>query len=111
MTGALWSGPTPEADADAAFWGIPAEALQTAREDGEVWPEHVAAVQAFLAVRNRWQLIQRAGPMGHLTTVAHGLDLTQAEVAWRLAGITISPELWTQIEAIEDGALEALNSP
>lgn len=95
-----------ELAADAALWGIPAEALEDAREDEEgLWPEHEAAVLAFLSVQTQW----RAAPVGDGGLCWLGLDYQGAQAAWRLAGEEITPDLWTQVQLIEAGALAALN--
>lgn len=38
-----------------------------------------------------------------------GLDYSAAETGLRLAGIEVTPELWSDIRLIEEGAKEALN--
>lgn len=69
-------------------------------EDG-VWSEHVPALEAFLAVATQWRLSGMGRPVG--------LDYTAARAGFDLAGITVSPALWEQVQAIEHGALAALN--
>jgi len=74
------------------------------RDDDGVWPDHVAALRAFLAVQSQWRVT--LGPRG---CVHHGLDYAGAEAGLRLAGIDPDPDLWTQVRIIESGAEAALN--
>lgn len=60
---------------------------------------------AFLAVDRQWRGV--ASPMGGVQWL--GLDYTAAQAGLALAGISVSPELWTEICLIEAGATEELN--
>ncbi|WP_299370420.1 DUF1799 domain-containing protein [uncultured Tateyamaria sp.] len=73
-------------------------------EDG-LWPEHVAAVEAFLRISDLW----RINPRPNAQTVFLGLDVVQAEAELRMAGIAVTPHLWDQIRIIEQGAKRGLN--
>ena len=90
------------------MWGIPAEALAglAEEEDGEagLWPENEAAVLAFLGVASQF----RCAPLGDGLHWL-GLDYQGARAGWQLAGEEITPDLWTQVQLIEAGALAALN--
>lgn len=47
-----------------------------------------------------------AGPSG---SVCLGLDYAAARAGLRLAGITMTPALWSDVQIIEAGAVAALN--
>jgi hypothetical protein len=70
-----------------------------------LWPEHLPALEAFLAVRSQWRMVARFGA----PPLFVGLDYTAAESGLRMAGIAVTPELWTEVRLIEEGAIEALN--
>lgn len=74
-------------------------------EQGALWPEHLGAVEAFLAVQGQWRVLDRFGERPHFL----GLDYTAAEVGLRLAGIDVTPALWADLRIMEQGAREALN--
>lgn len=65
----------------------------------EVWPENWEALQAFLYTQTQWAV----GPSG-----ATGLDYTRMKDGLSMAGITVTPELFHKIRALESGALDAL---
>ncbi len=94
-----------EAQADARRWGID-PALVRPGEDAAtgVWPEHVAAVEAFLAIAGQWRMVAGMGGM-----LALGLDYAGAQAGLELAGIETTPALWAEIRAIEAGAKAAMN--
>ena len=75
-----------------------------AREDHGLWPEHVAAFRAFLAVCGQWHIV--AGMSGGRVT---GLDYARAQAGFALAGFDVSPDLWSEIRLIEAGAVEEMN--
>lgn len=58
---------------------------------------------AFLAVQTQWQ---RVATMKGL--FATGLDYAGVEAGLRLAGITVTPEVWAQVQQIETGAVTAM---
>ncbi|WP_370269249.1 DUF1799 domain-containing protein [Nioella sp.] len=70
-----------------------------------MWPGHVAALTAFLAIASQWRCL--VFPNGAL--LYQGLDYTAAQSALALAGLSPSPETWAEIRQIEAGALEELN--
>ncbi|WP_349538491.1 DUF1799 domain-containing protein [Sagittula sp. NFXS13] len=69
-----------------------------------MWPEHLEAMDAFLAINGQWRVA-----MTMTGTQVISLDYGAAESGLRLAGITTTPELWQQIRIIEQGAKAALN--
>nr|RDS96960.1 hypothetical protein DWF04_03920 [Cereibacter sphaeroides f. sp. denitrificans] len=75
------------------------------RIDEGVWPENVAAVQAFLFVATQWRWV--GGGMGGLMAI--GLDYAGARAGLDLAGVEVTPALWHELTLIEAGALAALN--
>lgn len=72
-------------------------------EEG-VWEENVAAVEAFLSVSTQWRVA-----VGQTGMIALGLDYAAVRAGLDLAGIDVSPDLWSSIQAIECGAVGALN--
>jgi hypothetical protein len=66
----------------------------------EVWPENWPAVQAFLKVQTQW-----ATGMGGPT----GLDYTRVRDGLELAGVSVTPELFEQLQVMEAGALKAFS--
>ncbi|MDO5614453.1 MAG: DUF1799 domain-containing protein [Paracoccus sp. (in: a-proteobacteria)] len=107
MRGDLFTDAAPsEADTDAARWGLPAVPRRAAPPpDDGIWPAHIDALAAFLAVANQWRC--HVYPDG--STHWLGLDYTAAASGLTLAGITPTPDLWDQIRSIEDGAAQELN--
>ncbi|MBO4168869.1 DUF1799 domain-containing protein [Cereibacter azotoformans] len=90
--------------ADARRWGMDLEdALD--RDDQGVWPEHAAAVAAFLAISTQWRWV--GSGMGGVMAI--GLDYAGARAGLALAGIEVTADLWHAITLIEAGALAALN--
>jgi hypothetical protein len=79
------------ASADAAGW------------EG-VWPDHVDAVEAFLAVATQWRVVAGLDAAAWV-----GLDYAGCREGFALAGIEVDPMTWSQIRAIEAGAINALN--
>lgn len=61
----------------------------------------MAAVDAFLAVDSQW----RQSPKGRFL----GLDYTAVRAGLDLAGIEVTPDLWSDVQLIEAGARRALN--
>jgi len=79
--------------------------LRTEDAEEALWPEHVAALEAFAVVSSQWRIEPRFGA----PTRWLGLDHAAAEAGLRLAGIEVTPDLWADIRQIEQGAKEALN--
>ncbi|ODM48393.1 hypothetical protein A9320_19270 [Ruegeria sp. PBVC088] len=79
--------------------------MRTKDAQEALWPEHVAALEAFAVVSSQWRIEPRFGA----ATRWLGLDYTAAEAGLRLAGINVTPDLWADIRQIEQGAKEALN--
>lgn len=98
------TGPS-ELDQEAENWGLdPIELKSLFRRDGGqtgVWPVNAPATRAFLSVCNQWRTVS-LGLAGAMVT---GLDYTAARAGLDMAGISVTPELWAQIQAIESGAL------
>lgn len=78
-------------------------AIGEADGDG-IWPDNVAAVEAFLACETQW----RAVP-GSKRLVFIGLDYAGATAGIAAAGITVTPPLWSAVRVMEMAAREALN--
>jgi hypothetical protein len=75
-------------------------------QDEALWKEHLPALNAFAVVRSQWRVVP-PGFGGRPLWL--GLDYSAAEAGLRLAGIEVTPELWSDIRLIEEGAKEALN--
>lgn len=71
----------------------------------EVWAAHETALRAWLAVSGQW----RTSAPGQGRIVWLGLDYTAARAGLDLAGLTLTPEIWVQVQAIEAAAREELN--
>lgn len=69
-----------------------------------LWPEHLAALEAFLVVQDQWRVI--AGFGGAYWA---GLDYSACEAGLRLSGLEVPPSVWDQVRLIEDGAKQELN--
>lgn len=91
--------------------------IDTVEFDG-VWPENVPIVEAFLAVSLQWRVVARGGggfisPAGGailpIVPLFIGLDYAAVRVGLESEGITITPELWRGLRAMESAAANALN--
>lgn len=69
-----------------------------------VWEDHVAAVEAFLIVSTQWRALAGIG------LVWLGLDYSAVRDGLALAGVEVTPQVWSQIRSIEAGALLALSA-
>lgn len=98
----MTDGPDEVADDCVAFGLDPA--LFTAPEDETgLWPDHLPALRAFLAVADQWRIV-----MGD-KAVWLGLDYTAVQAGFGLAGLTVTPAEWADVQLIEEGARAALN--
>lgn len=61
------------------------------------------ALRAFVAVANQWRVA--VGMTGIIYT---SLDYAAAESGLRLAGITMTPDLWSDVQQFEAGALQGM---
>lgn len=90
---------------DALRFGIDPALLDDDVTDEGIWEEHLPALQVFLSVMNQWRAVATAqGPIHYL-----GLDYSAVAAGLGLAGITVPPALWADVQLIEAGALIALN--
>lgn len=71
----------------------------------QLWPEHVPAAEAFLAVATQWRTV----PYGRGGVLWQGLDYGAVQAGLALAGLTLDPERWAEVRLIEAGAIEAMN--
>ena len=85
------------------FWGIDAANLDLGEEDG-LWPDHLPALHAFLAMSGQWRTVFTGE-----RTLWVGLDYAAARVALDLAGLSVTPAEWADVQMIEAGARAALN--
>jgi hypothetical protein len=65
----------------------------------------VAALEAFLCIATQWRMAGLADGTVHIT----GLDYTAARAGLELAGVDMTPALWTEVRTIEIGARAAMN--
>lgn len=63
------------------------------------------ALRAFLAIATQWRVIAPAG--GGVFYL--GLDYQGARAGIELAGMSVTPDLWSDVQLIEQGACSALN--
>ncbi|MGB3407095.1 MAG: DUF1799 domain-containing protein [Jannaschia sp.] len=94
------TGRSDGAEEDARLMGID---LPEAMLDPEprLWPWQMEAVACFLCVSTQWFAV--AGLSG---TVPMGLDYARAKAGLDLAGRTVTPDLWEDVQTIERGALK-----
>ena len=86
-------------------FGIDPDLLNRAPdEDVGIWPDHVAAVRAFLAVADQWRTA-----VGQTRAIYLSLDYTAVRAGFDLAGIALTPAQWGDVQLIEAGAVAALN--
>lgn len=90
------------ADDCKAFGLDPALFIPTEDETG-LWPEHLPALRAYLAVADQWRIV-----MGD-KAIWLGLDYTAVRAGFDLAGLTLTPAEWADVQTIEEGARAALN--
>lgn len=111
MTGdAGGSGAMGEAAEDAERFGLPPEIagrlkdVSAGAEDRGVWSENAEAVAAFALASTQWRV---AGCMAGLVFI--GLDYASAAIVIAAAGMTATPDLWSDIRVMEAEALLVLN--
>jgi hypothetical protein len=68
----------------------------------------VPAWTAWCAVSGQWRTAG-LGTMEQARVVWIGLDYAAARVGLELAGIEVTPEVWADLRAIEEGAIEGMN--
>lgn len=73
-----------------------------------LWEEHLPAWRAWCKVSNQWRTIS-IGSMAGAKVVWLGLDYTAAEAGLRQAAITLTPDQWDEVRAIEEGATQEMN--
>lgn len=81
-------------------------------DDDGIWDTHVPAFQAFQVVAGQWRTqVVTITAMGTTATrvLWIGLDYAAARSGLELAGIAITPDLWSEVRDIETGAIEELN--
>jgi len=90
---------------DCKAFGIDPALLSAPRDDEDgVWPDHLEALTAFLAVSTQWRVLAGEGGAYWL-----GLDHAAVKVGLDLAGISLTPAQWADVQLIEAGAKAALN--
>lgn len=73
-----------------------------------LWEEHEAAWRAWCAVSGQWRTAALSGDWG-AKVLYLGLDYAAAAAALTLSGVAVTPECWTEVRTIEEGAIEELN--
>lgn len=66
-----------------------------------MWADHLPALDAFLAICRQWR-VTAAGRF-------LGLDYAAVQAGLELAGIVMTPDLWSEVQLIEAGACKGLN--
>lgn len=90
---------------DCAVFGIPLPPGWEPTPPGtDIWACHVPALAAFLSATNQWRLMPTAKGARFL-----GLDYAALDVAMRNAGITLTPDQWSDFRVIERAATAAMN--
>lgn len=100
----LCSARRSENDDEAAFWNID-PALLTTTETAGVWSINVQAVTAFLNIDSQFRMTALAGG----GVLVNGLDYQGARAGLEMAGVTITPDLWGDIQLVEAGAVGEMN--
>jgi hypothetical protein len=66
------------------------------------------AWEAWCAISGQWRT-QAISGLGGAAMIWLGLDYSAARAGLDLAGIEMTPDLWSEVRAIEAGAIEELN--
>jgi Phage related hypothetical protein (DUF1799) len=74
-------------------------------EAAEIWPEHQAALEAFLAVDSQWR-VAAAGIAG-ISLI--GLDYAAVVAVFGLLAIVLTTAQWQDFREIEAAACQLLN--
>ena len=88
---------------DCAAFGLDPALFIRADDETGLWPDHLPALRAFLAVCDQWRVV-----MGD-KAVWLGLDYTAVRAGLDLAGLTLTPADWADVQSIEEGARAARN--
>jgi hypothetical protein len=97
--------PESELVADARRWGIDPALLQDEDEEAGLWEVNLPALEAFSVIGTQWRVLS----LGEGRLLYLGLDYAAAAAGLALAGLTLPPDLWSDVQVIEAGALGALN--
>lgn len=97
--------PESELLADARRWGIDPALIEQDEDNVGLWEENLPALEIFGAIGTQWRVVARGE--GELHYV--GLDYSAAAAGLSLAALTVSPQLWADVQMIEAGAVAALN--
>ncbi len=107
-----WAGTAPtglvEAAEEARLLGVPAEAVDAMlaeRQDIGVWPENLAALEAFLTVASQWRTVPLQDGRIHYV----GLDHGACRASLDLSGVSVTPEVWAGVQVMEMAAKQVLN--
>ena len=106
MQGDLFQGTARPDDAvsDLQRFGVTVGAADLGlSDDSGVWPQNEVAVRAFLSVATQWRLLAQADGR----TLTGGLDYAGVKAGLDLAGLTIAPGVWRDVQMIEQGAMAA----
>jgi hypothetical protein len=79
--------------------------LQDQDDEAGLWEINLTALETFAAIGSQWRVA--ASGEGRLHYL--GLDYTAAAAGLGLAGMKVTPGLWSDVQEIEAGALDALN--
>lgn len=92
---------------NAAFFGITILSDGAVAEDG-LWEAHLPAWQAWCAISGQWRTVVLTSEAG-AKVIWLGIDYAAARAGLDLAGIAVTPDCWSEVRVIEEGAIEELN--
>lgn len=73
-----------------------------------LWADHLPAWKAWCAVSGQWRAVG-IGTSEQAWVFWQGLDYGAVPAALQLAGLEMTPELWDEVRAIEEGAIKEMN--
>ncbi len=94
---------TDELDDDFRRFGLSYEADADDEPETGIWAENVEAVRAFLCIASQFRVVAPGDGSIRRT----GLDYQGAKAGLRLARVKMTPELWADIQIIEDAVVGA----
>ncbi len=74
-----------------------------------VWPENVSIVEAFLSVATQWRVSTAGGGFVPSRLIYRGLDYGAVRASLDAEAISVTPELWRGLRAMEVAAVTEMN--
>lgn len=105
--GRYWAtGSRPaQLEEDAAAWGLDLDPRMIRAQHYEIWADHEEALDVFLACARQWRVVAGMGGAWF-----QGIDASALHATMQMMGVENSRDVLLNVQCIEDGALEALNS-